>query len=160
MALDTTIGGTAADSYATLAEYTARAAAMGWTLEDTDAANEANLRRAAIVMDAQYEFVGLKQYQFQARDWPRLFSGLVDGWPIDPDTVPQAIKDAQMELAYALQGGTDPLASLDARIKSERVGALETEYLGGLGLPRVTAVDRILRGYTLSGAGQARAVRA
>lgn len=164
MALITTIAATNADSYATLAEYTARSVAMGWTLADTDAANEINLRRAAVVIDETYDFIGMKQYQFQARSWPRLVNRLVDDWPIDPDTVPGAIKDAQMEMAFLIQGGADPLATVDAPVKRkrEKVGQIEeeTEYAGALALPRFTAVDRILRDYVRAGAGQVHLARA
>lgn len=164
MALDTTISGTSADSYATLAEYTARAAAFGWTLATTDAANEINLRRAAVAIDESHAFIGMQQYRSQALSWPRLVNQLVDGWPIDPDTVPQAIKDAQMELAFLIQGGADPLATVTAPIKRERKKAdvleIETEYAGSKALPRFTVVDRILRPYLRAGAGQTNLVRA
>ena len=158
MALIVTIGATNADSYATLAEYQARASAMGWTLEATDEANEINLRRAAVVLDESYAFVGMKQYQFQSRDWPRLVNQLVDGWPINPDTVPEPVKIAQMEMAFIIQGGFDPLATVEAGIKRkrEKVDVIEEdiEYAGALTLPRFTAVDRILRDYVRAGAGQ------
>lgn len=164
MALITTTGAADADSYATLAQYAARASAMGWTLADTDAANEINLRRAAVVIDSGYQFIGMQQYQFQSRDWPRLVSDLVDDWPIDPDTIPQAIKDAQMEMAFLIQGGADPLATVTAPIKRERKKAdvleIETEYAGSKLLPRFTAVERILRPYLRAGAGQVNLVRA
>lgn len=163
MALIVTIGATNADSYATLAEYQARGAAMGWTLADTDAANEINLRRAAVVLDETYNFIGMKQYQAQALSWPRLVNRLVDDWPIDPNTVPQAIKAAQMEMAYLIQGGADPLATVTGMVKRKRekldVIEEETEYAGGLALPRFTAVDRILRHYLRAGAGQLAMVR-
>jgi hypothetical protein len=160
MALDTTIGASNADSYATLAEYEARAVVMGWALADTNAANEINLRRAAISIDATYEWVGMKQYQFQARDWPRLVNQLVDGWPIDPDTVPQAIKNAQMEMAYLIQGGADPLATYTGGIKRQKVDVIEVEYAGASGRPRYDAVDRLLSGYVTAAPGQSVMVRA
>lgn len=164
MALDSTIGGAAADSYATLVEYEARATAMGWTLAETDAANEANLRRAAEAIDASYAFVGYRQYQTQARQWPRIVTGLIDGWPVNPDTIPQAVKSAQMEMAYAMQGGTDPMAALEGIVARSRDKAgpveTETEYLGGKGAARITAVDRLLRPYLFHGAGQTRLMRA
>jgi hypothetical protein len=160
MALDTTIGAANADSYATLAEYEARAVVMGWALADTNAANEINLRRAAMAIDATYEWVGMKQYQFQARDWPRLVNQLVDGWPIDPDTVPQAIKNAQMEMAYLIQGGADPLATYTGGIKRQKVDVIEVEYAGASGRPRYDAVDRLLSGYVTAAPGQSVMVRA
>ena len=160
MALITTIGAANADSYATLAEYEARAVVMGWALADTNAANEINLRRAAMAIDATYEWVGMKQYQFQARDWPRLVNQLVDGWPIDPDTVPQAIKNAQMEMAYLIQGGADPLATYTGGIKRQKVDVIEVEYAGASGRPRYDAVDRLLSGYVTAAPGQSVMVRA
>ena len=160
MALVATIGAATADTYATLAEYTARAAAMGWTLADTDAANEVNLRRAAVAIDATYQFIGYQQYKAQALDWPRLWTGLVDGWPVDPDTIPQAVKQAQMEMAYLIQGGADPLATFTGAIKREKVDVIEVEYTGGAGRPRFDAVDRLLRNFVAVYPGQGRMVRA
>lgn len=164
MALDTTIGGAASDSYATAAEYTARAAAMGWTL---DAGAETDLRRACLALDAMWlnRAVGYRQYQTQAREFPRIISDLVQGWPVNPDTIPQAIKDAQMEMAYLIQGGADPLATVEAAIQSKRVKAgpveSETTYAGGgKGLASYTAVTALLRPYLGVGAGQVKLVRA
>lgn len=163
MALTVTIGGAASDSYATLAEYTTRATAMGWTLAGTDAANEVNLRKAALSVDVTYLFVGMRQYQTQAREWPRIGAGLVNGWPVDPDTIPQAVKDAQMELAYLIQGGAVPLDTIDGVVSAKRVKAgpveAETTYIGGKGVARYTGVDRLLRPYLAVGQGQIQAVR-
>lgn len=163
MALDTTIGGAASDSYATLAEYTARATAMGWTLAGTEAANEVNLRKASLSVDVTYLFVGTRQYQTQAREWPRIVGGLINGWPVDIDTIPQAVKDAQMELAYLIQGGAVPLDTIDGVVAVKRVRAgpvdVETSYLGGKGIARYTGVDRLLRPYLAMGQGQIQAVR-
>lgn len=164
MPLDTTIGGVSADSYATLAEYQAYVTAQGLApLTGTDDAQEAELRRAAVVVDDTYSFIGLQQYQYQARAWPRLVRHLVDDWPINPDTIPDAIKRAQMEMAYQIHGGADPFATYDGAIKRKRekvdVIEEETEYTGGKGRPMFTGVDRILRDYITSGAGQLRMVR-
>lgn len=164
MSLTATIAATDADSYVTLAEYQTHAAARGWTLAGTDAADEANLRRAAQMLDASYRWIGVQQYQFQARSWPRIVRGLVNGWPVDPDTIPGAVKDGQMELAYALQGGADPAAVSDVSVrrKREKVGEIEreTEYAGGSAPVRLPMVDRIVRDYVEAGAGQLRLARA
>lgn len=159
MALVTTIGATNADSYATVAEYGARADAMFWDVGFT-ANMEHDLRRAAVALDASYSWIGIKQYQHQSLGWPRLVRTLVDGWPINPDTVPQAIRDAQMELAHLIYLGAEPLATFDGAVKREKVDVIEVEYTGGKARPRFTAVDRILRDYITSGPGQIRAVRA
>lgn len=159
MALVTTIGGTSSDSYVTVAEYGARADALFWEVGFT-ANMEHDLRRAAVALEATYSWVGTKQYQFQALGWPRLVHQLVDGWPINPDAVPQAVKDAQMELAHLIYLGAEPLATFDGAVKREKVDVIEVEYIGGKARPRFTAVDRILRDYITSGPGQIRAVRA
>jgi len=156
MALDTTIGGTASDSYGTLAAYEAYALAMGWTLATTDAANEINLRRAATVIDRKNEFFGLKQYQYQARSWPRLVRGLFSDWPIDPDTIPIDIINAQFEVAYILQGGLDPFATIETSATSEsiKVGPIT---IAGSNLPtspaRIVAAEGLLRAYVRGGQG-------
>lgn len=165
MALDTSIGGTTADSYVTLAEYEAYVTAQGLApLSGNDASHEAELRRAAVVIDDSYNFIGQTQYQYQSRQWPRIWTGYVDGWPINPDTIPEPIKRAQMEMAWLIHGGADPFATVEGAVKRkrEKVDGIEeeTEYAGGYALPRYTAVDRILRDYVTAGAGQARLVRA
>jgi len=163
MALDTTIGGVTADSYVTLAEYQARATALGWTLAATDAANEINLRNAARSIDAVYSFVGVKQYQYQALSWSRLVNEIVNDWPVNPDTIPLKIKQAQMEMAYLIQGGADALATIDGIIKRKRekldVIEEETEYFGGKGNPSYPAVTKMLRGYIIGGPDQSRMIR-
>ena len=163
MALTTTIGGASSDSYATEADYTARAAAMGWTIGATA---ETDLRRACLAIDALWlqRAKGYRQYQTQAREFPRIITDLVQGWPVNPDTIPQAVKDAQMELAYLIKGGADPLATLEGVVASKRVKAgpveSETTYQGGKGLASYTAVSALLRPYLGVGAGQVMLVRA
>lgn len=164
MTLTTTIGGASSDSYITLAEWATYAAAQGWTLAGTDDQKEAYLRRAALAVDVSYTFVGHTQYQTQKREWPRVWAGYVDGWPVNPDTIPDAVKDAQAELAYLIMGGVDPLATFDGTIQSERskVGPIERDrtYMGGKGRARYTAVDRLLMSYTIGGVGSPCIVRA
>jgi len=157
MALDTTIGGTAADSYGTLAAYQTYGAGMGWALGADDAADEVNLRRAAMHLDRKYSFKGLQQYQFQARAWPRLVRDLADDWPIDPDTIPADIIEAQFEVAYILQGGVDPFATIGTQTTSEKIKVgpitIDEETLP-TSTPRLVAVEGLLREYIRGGAGQ------
>lgn len=164
MTLTTTIGGASSDSYITLAEWTTYATAQGWTLTGTDDQKEAYLRRAALAVDVSYTFIGTQQYQDQRRAWPRLYAGYVEGWPVNPDTIPQEVKDAQAELAFLIMGGADPLATYEGAIGSERskVGPIERDrtYLGGKARPRYTAVDRLLSPYVVGGVGSTRLMRA
>lgn len=163
MALTEAIAGASSDTYATLVEYQARATAMGWTLSGVAATDEVHMRRAAVALDALWTFVGYRQYEAQARDWPRVTHAVVDGWSVAVDTVPQAIKDAQCELAYLIHGGADPTATIEGVVKRKRVkggpAETETEYLGGKGRARYTAVEALLRPYLAVGVGQLRLVR-
>lgn len=157
MAIDATIGGLASDSYGTLAQYTAQAALYGWALAGTDAENEINLRRAAASLDRQHSFIGRSQYQFQALEWPRVDCGYIDGWPINPDSIPQDIIAAQFELAYLIQGGLDPFATIASFKTSETitVGPITIgEQSLPSGKPRLVAIEGLLRDYIKAGAGQ------
>jgi hypothetical protein len=162
MALDTTIGGTASDSYGTLAAFETYATSNGWTAAATDALNEINLRKAAKYLDRKYLFIGMQQYQFQARAWPRLVNDLVDGWPIDPDTIPADIISAQFEVAYLLQGGLDPFATIETSSTSESIKVGPITIAGEnlpTSTPRIVAVEGLLRGYIKGGQGMATMVR-
>jgi len=156
MALDTTIGGTASDSYGTLAAYAAYGDSMGWTLAATDAANEINLRRGATYIDRKYDFIGEKQYQFQSRDWPRLVQGLVNDWPINPDTIPVDVIHAQFEVAYILQGGLDPFATIETSTTGESITVgpitISSDSIP-TSTPRIVAVEGLLRAYIRGGIG-------
>jgi hypothetical protein len=165
MALDTTIGGASSDSYDTLEAYVA------YVVANIDAAfaggDEVSLRRAAQYLDRRFQFFGYKQYETQARAWPRITGQIVDGWPIDADTIPQAIKHSQFEAAYAFEvEGLDPLAALTTgTVKRTRSKAgpveTETEYEMGRSTPRLVAIEGLLRGYVMGGVGgaQVRLVR-
>ena len=162
MAVTITIGGAASDSYATEAEYASYVVAnIDATFTADETADAIVLRRAAQYIDRKNEasFIGIRQYQTQALEWPRLTGDLVRGYPVNPDIIPQSIKDAQMELARQIQTGeVAPFESVSGVIKSEKLGPMETEYAGGLSTPRLTAINDALRPY-LKAAGQARAVR-
>ena len=162
MALDTTIGGTNSDSWGTLAVYETYSLARGRTLAVTDALNEINLRGGASYLDRKYTFIGMQQYQYQALAWPRLVNDLVDGWPINPDTIPLNIIHAQFEIAYILQGGLDPFATIESYVTSDvlKVGpiTLDEETLP-TSTPRIVAVEGLLRGYIRGGVGMANMVR-
>lgn len=166
MTLVTTVGGASSDSYITLLEWQNYwlTRNVDLTAHGHDAAHEANLRQAADYIDRNYRFVGQQQYQTQSRAWPRLTLKLIDGWPIDPDTVPQDIKDAQAELAYLIHEGLDPAATITGVVASTRskAGPVETEttYLGGKGRARLVAIEGLLADYLAVGSGQMRLARA
>lgn len=130
MALDTTVGGASADSYATLAEYQAYGAAYGWSLSGVDATDEVNLRNARRALDTLYVWKGQRVTSMQLLEWPRSITGYIDGFPVSTDAIPQAIKDAQCELAYLIQGGATPDATIEngaIQSKREKVDVIEEE---------------------------------
>lgn len=153
MALDTTIGGASSDSYITLTEWETYATNMGWTTAGTDAVKEAYLRRATLYLDRNYIWLGTKKTAAAARQWPRSMSELVDGYVVDSDAIPQAIKDAQAELAWIAHEGTDLFATVTtgavtkSRVKVDVIEEAE-EYQGALELPKFTAVTGLLAQYT------------
>jgi hypothetical protein len=166
MALDTTIGGASSDSYVTAVEYAAYIVAnIDASYSGVTATQELNLRRAAQYLSRNFRWIGSKQYQTQARAWPRLTDKLVDGWPVDPDTIPQAVKDAQCELAYIFEvDGVDPYAAITTgavKVSRSKAGPVEaeTEYFDARQSPRFPAVTGLLSDYTLGGSGQVRVLR-
>ena len=167
MALDTTIGGASSDSYGTLADYESYVVAnidANFNGHGHDGAHEMHLRRAAQYLDRNFGFIGVKQYREQSMSWPRLTDKLVSGWPIDPDTVPQSIINAQFEAAYSFEfDGIDPFATLtDGAVRATRAKAgpveTQTEYALPRQTPRIVAIEGLLRDYVFGGgnSGQVR----
>lgn len=164
MAIVTTIGGSTTNSYITVAEYSAYADNFGWNIGADTNNHEDQLRRAAVYINRVYNFVGDAQYQTQAMAWPRLTTQLIDGWPINPDTVPQDIKDAQAELAFLVHGGTDLMATVTGgstrRTKSKAgIVETETEYASFRETPRFVAIEGLLSPYVVFGGSQIKVMR-
>jgi hypothetical protein len=140
-----------ADSYVTLAAYQSYGTARGWTLRDTDAEDEIDLRRAFDTINRNWAYLGTRtSASTQVGAWPRYIVGLSAS-----DEIPTDIKNAQMELAYQIKGGLDPFETFDGTIKSAGAGPARVEYLGGSGRPSITAVNGLLRPYLAYGSGQA-----
>jgi len=116
MAIDATIGGVSANSYVTMAEAVAyfgdRSPATDWDAA-TNPEREDALLSAARRLD-QERFSGRPRNPLngrssgttQAMKWPR--QGVVDdeGWAFLDTVIPDAVKRAQMELAYLLLGSS------------------------------------------------------
>lgn len=149
-----------ADSFVTVAEYAAYVAAnVKSDYSGTEATQEVNLRRAAQYLDRNIAWVGMRQYKTQALPWPRLVNGLVRDWPVDPDTVPQAVKDAQCELAYQFEAdGIDPYEAITDDTTRVKVGPIEVDTLP-TSAPRMVVIEGLLGPYRTTGGGQVRMVR-
>lgn len=103
MDFDATPGGANATSYPTVEEaddyFSGRLHSEDWT-EAT--LKEVALMTATRLLDRYAIWEGTKSTQEQALDWPRYGVEDKDGYIIDDDIVPDAIKQATCELAYAL----------------------------------------------------------
>ena len=70
------------------------------------------------------------------------------------DTVPQAIKNAEMAMAIEIDKGNEPLATLGRSTKREKVGDLEVEYMDNAGAQSTfSAPMALIKPYLTSGTG-------
>ena len=120
---ETGSGSASANSYVTEAELTTYATDRGITISGT---NAVLIIQSMDFLEAK-SFKGNKYTETQALQFPR--SNLtIDGWFIDVDEIPTLLKEAQMEIALSIDGGTNPLDNLTRETKREKVGDLEVEY--------------------------------
>ncbi len=165
MAIVTTIGGTDTNSYITVAEYEAFWTERNVNIGGNTSAKESELVKAADYINRSYDFVGERQFRYQGMAWPRLTGIiLVKDWPIDPETVPQDIKDAQAELAYLINQGTNPFATVEdgAKVRERnKAGPVETEveYTNFRETPRYVAIEGLISPYTIYGGAQVKVFR-
>jgi len=117
-----------ATSYVTEAELTTYATARGVSITSGD-------REKWLIMAMDYleslDFQGLKFNYDQALQWPRSYV-VIDNWTINSDSIPQLLKNAQMQLATSLSQGysqTSVVTGGDA--VREKVGPIEVEYTSG-----------------------------
>lgn len=138
-----------ADSYVTLEEARAYAASRGLTLSSTDATLESYLRRATDYLEAQRDkYKGHKTDATYPLQWPRKCV-YIDCTPIDSDVIPAELKQAQIQLAAAINSGIDimPTATGEAFITLDKVGPIETRYSESIatsGVPIVRTADALL----------------
>ena len=102
MPFDATAGAATSNSYASVAEADAYLAVRGdtstWTALTTGQ-KESKLQWAAIYIDT-LTFKGTRSTSTQALQWPRI--GVWDRDGFEVDGIPQALKNAQAEMAFQL----------------------------------------------------------
>lgn len=129
MALDTTLGGAASESYITVASadtYHTNRGVTAWAA--TTAAKEAALRKATDYLTQTYRgsWKGARVDSVQVLDWPR--SGIVvDGYEVLSTSIPAAVQNACAELAYKSISG-ELLADQEQGVVSETIGPITTVY--------------------------------
>lgn len=172
MTLIATPGAANADSFITLAFFKTYADGKGYdysAFDDTDEIEPA-IRRGTSYLSDGFTWGGARVAgRGQALAFPR--SGLLDGegWDVDHDSIPPEVQKATAEASwYELNnpGGLSPTVTMADRVKREKVGALEVEYVGTGGGPEasrpvLTILRDLIGGLLSSGASNlvGRAVR-
>ena len=151
MTITPTIGSPDSDTYKTVSEFHQYVQDMyGVDLSGNDLAkDEADLRTAAMLLDAQWLWRGRLASETQQRAFPRIFYSKINGRTISSTEIPRSISNAQAELAYLLHQGVDlsPTNS-GGSIKSESLGAgsakISTQYSEFFSVPQITRAEIIL----------------
>lgn len=129
MTLIVTPGGSDSNSYATLTEANAyhetRLHNSAWT-SASDATKEAALIWATRELDNNFCWEGIKATEEQALEWPRFGVTDKNGYYVDDDTIPQRLKNAESELAFALITKDRTLDNC-VKIKKAKAGSLSFE---------------------------------
>lgn len=146
-----------ANSYVTVAELDAFAALRGYTLPTTEADKEVLLVKGTDYTESfRARFQGTKTFSDQSLQFPR--TGVyIDGYPLNSQTIPQDLKNAQMQAAIetSLSGG-DIQPNTGKNIKREKVDVIEVEYQdnnGALYAPTFPKVDTYIDPLLKAGGG-------
>ena len=136
----TTSGDASANSYATSLEVDdyAQAAFDGsaWTSLATQPEKDVLLVRSTRLLDSIVTFAGRRSTATQRLAWPRTYVSRPSCGYYDSDEIPQALKDAQCELAIWLAAqatsGSDPFGTNDlAAFDSLVVGPISIDFVEG-----------------------------
>jgi len=121
--VETGTGSTTANSYVSEADLATYASDRGITLTGTAA--------VLIIQAMDYleskNFIGTKADIDQALQWPR-YGAEIDNYYVDSDVIPKLLKEAEMEICIAIDGGVNPLANQGRETLKEKVDSLEVEY--------------------------------
>ena len=121
--VETGAGLTNSNSYVSEADLATYAGDRGVTLTGTAAVL---LIQAMDYLESK-NFNGTKSNIDQALQWPR-YGVELDAYLVLSDAIPQLLKESEMEIAIAIDGGVNPLANQGRETTKEKVGDLEVEY--------------------------------
>lgn len=165
MALEIEDGSGKADSnsYVTVAEAQAYAAARGVVLPAAEADVETLLVQSMDYLESfRSKYQGRKTWprpdmdvshpDAQALQWPRTGVVLDCDYNLPDNVIPQELKQAQMQAAIEVFNGLVLMPSTDGRVvKREKVDVIETEYMtadetggGAVGSPSFPALEALL----------------
>lgn len=163
MAIDSTVGGAAANSYVTVQEadayFATRTHADAWTGATSDLKERALI--TAVYRLDQESWAGRRASQNQALAWPRYGAEDADGYAVPSDSIPTDIKRAQMEMALVQLGRSDPLAATGLEgFERLKVGPIDIETRRGSSTDDLPPhVNRFAAPYLASGGLQFRIER-
>lgn len=115
-----------ANSYVSEAEVTAYATERGITLTATASV----LIYKAMDYFESLDFIGEIYQETQPLQWPRV-QGVIDGYEIDYNEIPNEVKQAQLAICIAIDEGYGPLQNVDRKVSREKVDVIEVEYSAG-----------------------------
>ena len=119
-----------ANSFVTVAEATAYAAARGLSLPSTDAEKEQLLVKAAdYLLSIEFQYQGVRVDADQSLPWPRAdvyLYGSIEPLPVNQ--IPKALKNAQCQLAVDLVNNDLQPTDQGKEVQTETVGPLSTTY--------------------------------
>lgn len=154
-----------ADSYVSVTEARAYAAARGLTLPVADADVEKLLVKATDYIESEKcgRYKGTRTYPAANKlKWPR-FGVVIDGYLVLENEIPIQLKHAQCQLAIELQTVDPTPTTSGAVVKREKVDVIEREfaidYKSGQKPPVMTKVNLLLQPL-IRGGGMIRVVRA
>ena len=116
------------NSYVSEADFATWLTARGYTLTGAAAIN---LTLAMDYLQTQV-YLGVQSNLSQSLMWPR--TGVyIDGMAVASNEIPNYLKIAQMQIAWSIDQGENPMATTSPGIKREKVDSLEIEYQDGIG---------------------------
>lgn len=141
-----------ADAY-----FADRLRADAWTNATPDQKDDALVTAAAFI-DRQ-AFKGAITSETQALAWPRAGVHDQEGRAVNQSTVPQAVKDAQAEMALALL--KEDLTEDDGSkgVRRLRAGSVEVEYAGAAPARKLPDIVRAILVPFLTDAGEGSSVK-
>jgi hypothetical protein len=162
MAFDASVGGTASNSYVTVAEATAYfEASFGRSAWASSADQEALLISATRYLDLYLDWDGMRVSQDQALEWPRTGAYDKTGCEYSSTIIPMPVKFATYELAYHMLVNGD-LSFEDQSIDRVKVGSIDvqfTERSVDSGIPKsIEAIVRHIGSTNLASASSVRCV--
>lgn len=155
-----------ANSFVTRAELIAYAALRGVTVADVDASDVFLVRAADYLTYRESEMKGARTSLLQSLPYPR--TGVEVGlYVVGTDEIPQALKNAQMQLAVEAVSGIEilPTKTSNPVVTMRKLGPIETQFSEAAELQRgvmpfLPLVEGYLLPLLLSASGATRAYRA